>query len=133
MAKKQTGVSPSWKVASPDRYGILKEYARENRKNMTEGETALWNALSDNALGVRFIRQYIIGDYIVDFYCRKNKLVIEVDGGYHSEPHQQEDDKIRQDWLTKMGYRVFRITNKEALFDTEKTVNKIIELINMTR
>ena len=100
---------------------------------MTEGETALWNALSDNALGVRFIRQYIIGDYIVDFYCRKNKLVIEVDGGYHSEPHQQEDDKIRQDWLTKMGYRVFRITNKEVLFDTEKTVNKIIELINMTR
>ena len=97
MAKKQTGVSPFWKVASPDRYGILKEYARENRKNMTEGETALWNALSDNALGVRFIRQYIIGDYIVDFYCRKNKLVIEVDGGYHSEPHQQEDDKIRQD------------------------------------
>ena len=94
MAKKQTGVSPSWKVASPDRYGILKEYARENRKNMTEGETALWNALSDNALGVRFIRQYIIGDYIVDFYCRKNKLVIEVIIPNHISKRMTRSGKI---------------------------------------
>ena len=70
--------------ASPDRYGLLKVYARENRKNMTLAERVLWMSLSKKFLGHKFYRQHIIGDYIVDFLCHEDGLIIEVDGGYHS-------------------------------------------------
>ncbi len=117
--------SPSWHTASPDRYALLKSFARENRKNMTDGESALWNALSNQQLNAKFLRQYIIGDYIVDFFCRKNNLIIEVDGGYHSEPRQQEDDEMRSQWLIDHGYHVIRFSNEEILFNT----NQVIETI----
>ena len=74
-----------WKTASPDRYELLKTFAKENRQFMTEAERALWMRLRGNALGHKFLRQHIIGDYIVDFLCRDAQVVIEVDGGYHKE------------------------------------------------
>ena len=119
------GSPPVWKVASPDRYGLLKEYAKENRNNMTEAESALWNLLSNKNLGAKFLRQYIIGDYIVDFICRDHQLIIEVDGGYHSEPRQMESDEQRDKILQEKGYRVLRLKNEEILFDLSKVVNKI--------
>lgn len=119
------GHFPVWKTASPDRYGILKEFAQENRNNMTEAENALWLLLSNKKLGVKFLRQYIIGDYIVDFICRELQLIIEVDGGYHSEPRQQESDLQRENYLHKKGYRVLRFNNEEILFDLEKVINII--------
>ena len=64
--------------ASPDRYGLLKVYARENRKNMTLAERVLWMSLSKKFLGHKFYRQHIIGDYIVDFLCHEDGLIIEV-------------------------------------------------------
>lgn len=74
-----------WKTANPDRYELLKTFAKENRQFMTEAERALWMRLRGNALGHKFLRQHIIGDYIVDFLCRDAQVVIEVDGGYHKE------------------------------------------------
>lgn len=74
-----------YKTASPDRYAGLKDFARENRKNATLAERVLWENVRNNLLGVRCLRQHIIGDYIVDFYIPDSKLVIEVDGGYHAE------------------------------------------------
>ena len=74
-----------WKTANPDRYELLKTFAMENRQFMTEAERALWMRLRGNALGHKFLRQHIIGDYIVDFLCRDAQVVIEVDGGYHKE------------------------------------------------
>ena len=73
-------------MAAPDRYTILKEFARENRKNMTLSETLLWEQLRRLPSTFHFRRQHIIGDYIVDFVCLEQSLIIEVDGGYHSEP-----------------------------------------------
>jgi len=71
-----------YKTASPDRYGLLKAFARENRQNMTLAESVLWDALRAGSIdGHDFLRQYIIGDYIVDFLCRDNGLITEVDGG----------------------------------------------------
>ena len=75
--------------------------------------------------GSRFVRQYIIGDYIVDFANLYTKLIIEVDGGYHSEPRQAEDDEIRTQHLEAMGFRVIRFSNEEVLFDIEKTLETI--------
>ena len=115
--------------ASPDRYGLLKEYSRENRNNMTLGEKALWSSLRHKFLGHRFYRQYIIADYIVDFLCHEGGVIIEVDGGYHSEPRQAEDDELRTQRLEQLGFHVLRFSNEEILENIEDVENKILEFI----
>ncbi len=115
----------AFKTASPDRYELLKEFARENRRNATLAETVLWEHIRDNALGVKFLRQHIIGDYIVDFLSRKGNLIIEVDGGYHAERKQMEEDKWREDNLTQMGYHILRFSNEEILYDINHVILKI--------
>ena len=119
------GESPRYKNANPMEYALLKAYARENRKNQTDAESILWNHIRGKSLGVIFLRQYIIGDYIADFACLEPKLVIEVDGGYHSEPRQAEDDTMRQEWLEKQGFKVIRFTNAEIECDIDNIINKI--------
>jgi very-short-patch-repair endonuclease len=120
----------SYKTASPDRYELLKAFARENRKNATQAENVLWEYLRNGELGEKFLRQHIIGDYIVDFVSRHDGLVIEVDGGYHSEPRQQEEDKLREEVLEQMGYHVIRFTNEEVLYDIENVLNQIENYFN---
>ena len=93
---------------------------------MTEAESALWMYLKGNALGHKFQRQHIIGDYIVDFFCRDRQLIIEVDGGYHAERTQQEDDAVRQQRLEEMGYKVIRFSNEAILVDIKSTIDTII-------
>ncbi|MBR4243757.1 MAG: endonuclease domain-containing protein [Bacteroidaceae bacterium] len=114
-----------YKTASPDRYELLREFARENRKNATLAEDVLWEYLRKNSFGVKFLRQHVIRDYIVDFISRKGNLIIEVDGGYHSEPRQEENDKLREEELKQMGYNVIRFTNEEVLYN----INNVIEQI----
>ena len=120
----------SYKTASPDRYGLLKAFARENRNNATLAETVLWEHLRCNQLGIKFLRQHIIGDYIVDFVSRECGLIIEVDGGYHSEPRQQEDDTIREQILEQLGYHILRFSNEEVLYDIDNVTNQIIDYFN---
>jgi len=119
-----------WRSASPDWYLLLKGFARENRKHMTEAESVLWNCLKSNQLGHKFLRQHIIGDYIVDFLCRDASLIIEVDGGYHAERNQHDDDMIRQRWLGENGYKVIRFSNEDVLLDIKNTIQIIIYNIN---
>lgn len=111
-------------------YGLLKAYARENRKNQTEAESILWNQIRGESLGVIFLRQYIIGDYITDFACLEPKLVIEVDGGYHSEPRQVEGDAVRQEWLEKQGFKVIRFSNAEVECDIDNTICRIKDALS---
>ena len=115
--------------ASPDRYGLLKEYARENRNNMTLGEKALGSSLRHKFLGHRFYRQYIIADYIVDFLCHEGGVIIEVDGGYHSEPRQAEDDELRTQRLEQLEFHVLRFSNEEILENIEDVEDRILEFI----
>ena len=99
---------------------------------MTVSETILWNALRGLAGGYRFRWQHPIGDYIVDFVCLKRKLVIEVDGGYHDQPQQQQEDQWRSDFLEKMGYMVLRFSNEEINNNLEEVLERIKkELINV--
>ena len=122
----------SYKTASPDRYALLKEFAKENRKNATLAENVLWDCLRKNALGIKFLRQHIIGDYIVDFVSLHDGLVIEVDGGYHSEPTQKTDDEVREEVLEQMGYHIIRFTNEEVLNNTKHVIEQIEEYFNGT-
>ena len=81
-------------------------------------------------MGVKFLRQHVIGDYIVDFVSREQGLVIEVDGGYHAERQQQENDRIREDSLYKMGFHVMRFSNEEVLYDIDNVINEIQNFFN---
>ena len=115
----------SYKMASPDRYMLLRAFARENRKNATLAEQVLWVHLRKEELGTRFLRQHIIGDFIVDFYAPDFGLGVEVYGGYHAEREQEEDDEARTEMLEQMGCHVIRFTNEKVLFDTENTLELI--------
>ena len=119
----------NYKTASPDRYKLLKAFALENRKNQTLAEHVLWQSIKAEQLGVKVLRQHIIGDYIVDFLLPTINLVIEVDGAYHAEREQAESDEIRESTLNDMGYRVIRFTNEEVLYNIEETLETITKEI----
>ena len=111
-------LSMEYKTAYPDRYELLKAFARENRKQMTLAESVLWEALRKGSLsGHKFLRQHVIGDFIVDFLCRDDGLILVVDGGYHSEPQQEVSDAERDEWLEHQGYTVMRFSNDEVLYN----------------
>ena len=95
------------------------------RSNPTEAEAVLRDYVRANKLGHKFLFQYIIGPFIVDFLCPDCKLIIEVDGGYHSEPVQEIDDEMRTQMLEGLGYRVIRFTNKQVLYDINNALNEI--------
>ena len=118
-----------YKTAAPDRYGVLKEFARHNRREMTESETILWNALRKEIKSCKFRRQHPIGDYIADFFCLTSRLVIEVDGGYHNIPEQQTSDQWRTEFLMEKGYRVIRFSNEDVNSDIKGVINKVKEVI----
>ena len=119
-----------YKTASPDRYKLLKEFALENRKNQTLAEHILWQSIKAEKLEMKVLRQHIIGDYIVDFLLPTINLAIEVDGAYHAERQQTENDEIRDSILNNMGYRVIRFTNEEVLYNIEETLETIIKEID---
>ena len=92
----------------------LKQNARNLRNNMTEQERKLWNIIRNrNFYGYRFLRQYVIGQYIVDFICREKKVVIEIDGGQHNESENIEYDKQRTKYLENKGYKVIKFWNND--------------------
>ena len=87
--------------------------ARSLRKDMTKEERRLWYEFL-RAYPVRFMRQRPIDNYIVDFYCAKAKLAVELDGGQHYEPETQEYDAQRDETLSAYGITVLRIPNTEV-------------------
>ena len=120
----------SYKTSSPDRYALLRNYARENRRNATLAEQYLWEHLRNCAMGVDFLRQHIVGDYIADFASRHGGLIIEVDGGYHAERQQMEDDSIREQDLEHMGFHIMRFSNEEVLYDINNVLQQIEDYFN---
>ncbi len=108
--------------------GKLKSASRELRKNMTEAEKMLWSKIRGKQINdMQFYRQKTIGNYIVDYYYPKAKLVTEVDGGQHYEKEGTEKDKARDEYLRSLGLKVLRFTNIEVLKNIEGVVEKIIE------
>ena len=101
--------------------------ARELRHDMTPAERVLWQELRANKLGVHFRRQQIMAGFIVDFYCHKAALVIELDGDVHDLQH--EEDARREKALNDIGLRIVRFRNKEVMGNLSVVVNKIKQLI----
>jgi len=102
----------------------LKEYAKQNRLqlNLTKTEALFWNiVLKHDKTGYRFLRQKIINSFILDFYCSKLRLWIEIDGLYHE--NQKEYDIYRTGILRDCWIKVIRYTND----DVEYYLNWVIE------
>jgi very-short-patch-repair endonuclease len=101
--------------------------ARELRQSMTRQEVKLWVRLRElRGLGFHFRRQSPIGRYIVDFECRRRRVIVEADGNQHGyDSHQMRDD-IRDRTLTSLGYRVLRFGNG----DIETDIEGVLEVIH---
>jgi very-short-patch-repair endonuclease len=96
---------------------------RELRNNQTSEEQKLWYYLRKSQLGYKFQRQHSIGPYIVDFYCFKKRLIVELDGAQHLDA--QEYDQERTNYLETLGFRVVRFWNS----DIKKNLHTVIEQI----
>jgi very-short-patch-repair endonuclease len=104
----------------------LKKFAQQLRENMTDSENHLWWKIKTKQVnGLIFYRQKPIGDYIVDFYCPKAKLVIEIDGSHHFIGETIEYDRIRDDYLSSLGLKVLRFTNNDVLKNVKGVLEKI--------
>ncbi len=113
------------RTADPMTYKLLKENAERMRKNPTEAEGVLWNALKTNAAGLHFRRQHIIQDFIVDFFCYDKMLTIELDGEYHDTEEQKAKDQYRTLELKRLGYTELRFKNEEVIGDLDGVLSKI--------
>ena len=103
----------------------LKEIRQNLRNNCTEHEAFLWEYLRKSKLGKKFRRQHSIGNYIVDFYCAENKLIIELDGSHHFTEEGKISDRERDENLKSLGFTVLRFTNSKVEKETQEVLNKI--------
>ncbi len=122
-ANPQTYGAPFYHT-SPEKWNLLKEFVRQNRKKPTNAEHLLWQKLrKEQLLGFKFRRQHAIHDFIVDFVNIEKKLVVEVDGEIHEQ--QKEYDAYRTESLNIDGFSVIRFTNDEVINEMENVLDKI--------
>ena len=100
--------------------------AKEMRSNMTPAETKMWRILRGKRFqDLKFKRQVLIGNYIVDFLCENKKIIIEIDGGQHNEELNIQSDKNRKHYLDNNGYKVLRFWNDDVM----KNIDGVMEVI----
>ena len=107
----------------------LKPYARDLRKNGTKGEALLWKKVlrAKDMEGYQFNRQFPIGNYIVDFICRKLNLIIEIDGSSHLT--RGAEDKIREDFLENQGFTILHFPEMEIVHRIDDVIKDIYHAI----
>jgi very-short-patch-repair endonuclease len=103
---------------------IVRERARQLRRDQTDAEQRLWTKLRDRQLGgAKFRRQHPVGPFVADFCCPQRKLVVELDGGQHAE--DVAADQKRSRFLEERGFRVLRFWNHDVLQNTEAVLERI--------
>ena len=107
----------------------LRVNAQALRKEATKWERRLWYDFL-KSYPIQFIRQKNIGNYIVDFYCKQVKLVVELDGEYHRDEDVFISDKKRAEYLEQLEITVIRFKNEEIDKDFSKVCNKIDAMVN---
>ena len=105
--------------------------ARNLRKNMTYPETVLWSRIRLKQLkGYQFYRQKPIDEFIVDFYCPKAKLVIELDGSQHKSTASIKNDSVKDNHLINLGLKVLRFNNNDVTENIEGVLNNILSKLD---
>ncbi|MFA5021835.1 MAG: endonuclease domain-containing protein [Patescibacteria group bacterium] len=113
-------------------FNCLKQKAKRKylRNNSTPAEQVLWRHLQGKQLGgYKFRRQYSVGKYIVDFYCPKFKLAIEIDGDSHFDARALQYDKKRQEYIESFELKFLRFTNADVYKNIYGVVTKILNQI----
>lgn len=108
----------------------VRKFAIQLRANTTESENKLWDYLKTKPNGLKFRRQHTFNLYILDFYCHKLRLAIEIDGGYHFTRQQQEKDRDKTLEISKYNVDVIRFTNIDVIDDYPNIIHKIDSEIN---
>lgn len=109
----------------------LKFFRSSLRRNSTSAEATLWGLLKSRKLdGRKFRRQYSIGNYIADFCCPSEKLIIELDGDPHGAYKKSHDDEIRDKYLEDLGFNVLRFENKIVFQEPEFLIGEIRKVFN---
>ena len=103
----------------------LKNNRKELRNNLTPAEAKLWFYLKSSQLGEKFRRQHSVGSYILDFYCPRKKLAVELDGSPHDTEQGYQNDQKRTEYINKQGIKVIRFENKEVINNTEGVLIEI--------
>ncbi len=104
----------------------LKSFSQQLRKTMTDAERKLWSRIRGKQLkNLQFYRQKPIGNYIVDFYCPKAKVVVELDGGQHYTEEGKEKDIIRDEYLADEGLQVLRFSDRDVLAKIDSVLEKM--------
>lgn len=104
----------------------LKKCSRQLRNNMTDAEVALWARIRGKQLkGYQFYRQKPVGNFIVDFYCPKVNLIIELDGGQHYSEEGKTKDECRDSYLKNLGLHILRFSDREVFEDIGGVLEKI--------
>ena len=127
LEKMGEGSAARWKTGNPELIKDHLQFAQQNRKEPTEAEEKLWQELRAKKLDAKFRRQHPLNNFIVDFVALRNKLVIEIDGGYHLSKEQQEHDAFRTWVLNENGFEVLRFSNDEVL----KGIDNVLARIKM--
>jgi very-short-patch-repair endonuclease len=107
----------------------LLQPAKDLRKNPTKAEKLLWERIQLKHLGAKFYRQKPLGDYIVDFFCPKARLVIEVDGGQHYTEFGKGNDRLRDEYMNSIEITVLRFSNSEITNNIDNVVEKIRKIL----
>ncbi|MEN6508201.1 MAG: endonuclease domain-containing protein [Smithella sp.] len=111
----------------------LKSLARDLRTNMTDAEQLIWSRIRRKQISdIQFYRQKNIGHYIVDFYCPKGKLIIEIDGGQHYEAEGMKKDQERDRDLQKLGLTVLRFSDIDVLKNIDGVVQRIYDHLKIS-
>ena len=100
--------------------------ARTLRRDQTEPEKRIWERIRNSSLGAKFRRQVPLGPYFADFFCLELKLVVEIDGGQHSESQR---DAVRTKYLEGAGFKVVRFWNSEVMESLEGVVAHLEKVI----
>lgn len=120
---KGNGERPRYYTTDSYGWASLRANIIEHRKNPTEAEAILWKELKGKKIDYKIRRQHAIGRFIVDFVCLSNQTVIEVDGKYHNEQKEKDDERTKI--LNDLGFTVIRFTNEEVLSNVADVVSKI--------
>ena len=117
MIKKQVHNKPT-----------LKAIRKSLRNNATSAETLLWQALKNSKVeGRKFRRQHSISNYVVDFYCPAEKLILEVDGDIHNVQTIKGRDESREKYLLNLNFKVLRIQNDDVFRNMSLVIKEIIK------
>lgn len=129
-SEKRTGAakSASFETSDKNYWHILKQYSKDNRKNLTESEDVVWQEVRNSKLGHKIRRQHAIGTFIADFICIDKRIVIEIDGGYHL--NNKEYDDARTAFLNDEGFSVLRFTNEDVKTNLKHVLSSIKSVLD---